>query len=233
MSLPNELIHEDVIYLIKIAPSILASDFSRLGEEIKKLEKSGADIIHIDVMDGHFVPNITIGPPVIKALRLSSMLLFDVHLMIENPDNYIDEFIDAGADIISVHAEACNHLNRTINNIKSKGKKAAVALNPATSLTTIEYIIDDVDMVLLLSVNPGFGGQVYIESVTEKIRQLRTMIKNRGLKTNIEVDGGIGIDNIYKVTEAGADIIVAGSSIFNSVNMADTIKQLKEKAYRV
>ncbi len=218
--------------VIKIAPSILSADFSKLGEEIERLERADADIIHIDVMDGRFVPNITIGPPVIKSLRIASGLPFDVHLMIEDPDRYIDNFIDAGADIISVHVEACPHLNRTIQKIKQRGKKAAVALNPATSLSNIEWVLSDLDMVLLMTVNPGFGGQVYIDAVTDKIRELRKIIYNKGLKLNIEVDGGIDLDNIYRVTEAGADIIVAGSTIFNAVNTAQIIKALREKSYK-
>lgn len=218
--------------MIKIAPSILSSDFSRLDEEIRKLENSGADMIHIDVMDGHFVHNLTIGPPVIKALRQSTKLPFDVHLMIDNPDLYIDNYVNAGADIITVHAEACPHLNRIIGSIRAKGRKAGVALNPSTSLTVLDYTLEDLDMVLLLTVNPGFGGQTYIESMTEKIRQLRKIILSKGLKTEIEVDGGIGPDNIYKVTEAGAEVIVAGSSILNSVNVSRAITELKEKAYK-
>lgn len=218
--------------MIKIAPSILSADFSRLGEEIIRLEKADADIIHIDVMDGHFVPNITIGPPVIKALKLVSELPFDVHLMIEDPDRYIDEFIDAGADIVSVHAEACTHLHHTVQRIKKKGKKAAVALNPATSLSMVERILEDVDMVLLMTVNPGFGGQAFIDSVTGKVRELKAITRNRGLKVDIEVDGGINLDNIYRITEAGANIIVTGSTVFNSDNMTRIIKDLRDKAYR-
>jgi ribulose-phosphate 3-epimerase len=213
--------------MIKIAPSILASDFSILGEEILKVEKAGADLIHIDVMDGHFVPNITIGPPVVKSLRKVTGLKFDVHLMIENPESYIDSFIDAGADIVSVHVETCNHLNRVIQMIKSRGKKAAVALNPATSLSTIEWILSEVDMILLMTVNPGFGGQVYIEAMTEKIKDLKGLIDTKRLKIDIEVDGGIDLTNIGKVTGAGANVIVAGSTVFNATNTSEIIKQLK------
>jgi ribulose-phosphate 3-epimerase len=218
--------------VIKIAPSILASDFSKLGAEIKKVEEAGADLIHIDVMDGHFVPNITIGPPVVKCLRTVTKLPFDVHLMISEPDKYIDDFANAGADIISVHAECCWHLNRTIQSIKQKGIQAAVALNPATSLSTIEWILDDVDMVLLMTVNPGFGGQSYIDSVTEKVRQLRNMITSRTLDIDIEVDGGIDLSNIYRVTEAGANVIVAGSTVYKAKDTKKIIKELKELSYK-
>lgn len=218
--------------MIKIAPSILASDFSKLGAEIKKVEEAGADLIHIDVMDGHFVPNITIGPPVVKCLRTVTKLPFDVHLMISEPDKYIDDYANAGADIISVHAECCWHLNRTIQSIKQKGIQAAVALNPATSLSTIEWILDDVDMVLLMTVNPGFGGQSYIDSVTEKVRQLRNMITSRTLDIDIEVDGGIDLSNIYRVTEAGANVIVAGSTVYKAKDTKKIIKELKELSYK-
>jgi ribulose-phosphate 3-epimerase len=218
--------------MIKIAPSVLASDFSKLGEEIKKVERAGADLIHLDIMDGHFVPNITFGPPVIKAVRASTGLLFDVHLMIENPDDYIDNFIDAGADIISVHVESCIHLNRSIQKIKQRGKKAAVALNPATSLSTIDWILSEVDMVLIMTVNPGFGGQVYIDSMTEKVRELRTIISGKRLKVDIEVDGGIDLSNINRVTEAGANVIVAGSTIFNAVNTEHIIRDLRERSFK-
>lgn len=216
--------------MIKIAPSILASDFSKLGEEIQKIDKAGADLIHIDVMDGHFVPNITLGPPVVKSIRPSTGLPFDVHLMIENPDQYIDSFIDAGADIISVHVECCYHLNRAIQKIKQRGKKAAVALNPATSLSTIDWILKDIDMVLLMTVNPGFGGQVYIDSMTEKVRELKKIISEKHLKIDIQVDGGIDLNNIGRVTEAGANVIVAGSTVFNAVNTEQIIKELKERS---
>lgn len=217
--------------MVKIAPSILSADFARLGDEIKRIEKAGADLVHIDVMDGHFVPNITIGSPVVKALRKVTKLPFDVHLMIEAADNYIDSFVEAGADIITVHVEMSCHLHRTIQKIKQHGIKAAVALNPATSLSTIEWILDELDMVLLMTVNPGFGGQKYIECSTKKIKALRDIITSRGLNVDIEVDGGIDSNNIYKVTEAGANIIVSGSTIFNSPDTSQIIKELKEKSY--
>jgi ribulose-phosphate 3-epimerase len=218
--------------MIKIAPSILSADFSRLGDEVSKAEKSGADIIHIDVMDGCFVPNITVGPAVIKAIKPYTKLPLDVHLMLKEPDRYIDKFCDAGADMISVHVEACTHLHSTIQSIKQRGIKAAVALNPATPLSSIKWVLDELDMVLLMTVNPGFGGQRYIDSVTEKLRDLKEMITKRGLDIDIEVDGGIGPDNIYKVTEAGANVIVAGSSIYNAPDMAEMIKILRENSYR-
>jgi len=214
--------------MIKIAPSLLSADFSKLGEEVENIERLGADLIHIDVMDGHFVPNITIGPMVVKAIRRGSKLLFDVHLMIENPDKYIEDFAKAGADIISVHVECCPHLNRTLQAIKQLGKRAAVALNPATPLSTIEWVLDEVDMVLLMSVNPGFGGQTYIESVTEKIHGLKRMIDSRSLNVDIEVDGGININNVSMVKQAGANVIVAGSAIFGAKDKAEAILKLRQ-----
>jgi ribulose-phosphate 3-epimerase len=218
--------------MLKIAPSILASDFSKLGDEIRKVEAAGADMIHIDVMDGHFVPNITIGPPVVKSIRKASRLPFDVHLMIENPDQYVDAFADAGADLVCVHVEACNHLHRTIQRIRQKGIKAAVALNPATTLSTVEWIARDVDMILLMTVNPGFGGQAFIESMVSKIEELKNFSIRNGINPDIEVDGGIDPTNIRAVTEAGANVIVAGSTVFGAPDTAAIIRELREKAFR-
>lgn len=214
--------------MIKIAPSILSADFSKLHEEIKKVEEAGADYLHIDVMDGHFVPNITIGAPVVKAIRKHSNLTFDVHLMIENPDFYIGDFAEAGADIITVHAEACRHLNRTIQNIKSYGKKVGVALNPATPLNVLDYSLEYIDMVLIMTVNPGFGGQKFIPNMIEKIKNQKTMICSRGLNIDIEVDGGIKLDNYKQVVEAGANILVAGSAIFESDDIKKTTQEFKK-----
>ncbi|MBZ4663816.1 MAG: ribulose-phosphate 3-epimerase [Caloramator sp.] len=214
--------------MIKIAPSILSADFSRLYEEIKKVEEAGADYLHIDVMDGHFVPNITIGAPVVKAIRKNSNLVFDVHLMIENPDYYIEDFAKAGADIITVHAEACRHLNRTIQNIKSFGKKVGVALNPATPLNVLDYSLEYIDMVLIMTVNPGFGGQKFIPNMVEKIKKLKTTIHSRGFDIDIEVDGGIKLDNFREVVEAGANVLVAGSAIFESDDIKKTTSEFKK-----
>lgn len=218
--------------MIKIAPSILAADFSKLGEEITKVEKAGADLIHVDIMDGHFVPNITIGPPVVSALRKVTNLELDVHLMIEKPDAYIDSFIDAGADILTVHVEADKHLHRTIQRIRQRGKRPAVSLNPSTPLSHLEWVLDEVDMVLVMTVNPGFGGQVFIESMTEKVRALHQLIKSRGLHVDIQVDGGIDTKNIYRITEAGANVIVAGSTIYRADDTHGIIRELKEKAWK-
>lgn len=216
--------------MIKLAPSILSADFARLLEDVKKVEKAGCEYLHIDVMDGHFVPNITLGPGIVKSLRKDVNMVFDAHLMIENPDNYIKEFADAGCDIIVVHQEACTHLHRTIQNIKSHGIKAGVALNPATPIETIKYVLQDVDMVLLMSVNPGFGGQSYIPVVTEKIKELKALIDEMNLDIDIEVDGGVKLSNIAEVVNAGANVIVAGSAIFNAGNIDEAVKSLRENA---
>ena len=216
--------------MIKLAPSILSADFAKLLEDVKKVEKAGCEYLHIDVMDGHFVPNITLGPAIVKSLRKDVNMVFDAHLMIENPDNYIKEFADAGCDIIVVHQEACTHLHRTIQNIKSHGVKAGVALNPATPIETIKYVLEDVDMVLLMSVNPGFGGQSYIPVVTKKIKELRALIDEMGLDIDIEVDGGVKPSNISEVVNAGANVIVAGSAIFNAGDIDEAVKSLRENA---
>ena len=213
--------------MIKIAPSILSADFADLGRDVERLSNAGADFIHIDVMDGHFVPNISFGMPVIKAIRNKTDKVFDVHLMIENPSKYIDDFIDAGADIITIHYESEKHLDRTIAYIKAKGKKAAVALNPATPVHLLKNIITELDMVLIMSVNPGFGGQSFITSQLKKIEKVRKMVDNSGFDIDIEVDGGIKDINAKEVVKAGANVLVAGSYIFNSSNYAEAIKSLK------
>ena len=213
----------------KIAPSILSADFSRLGEEVRAVEQAGADYIHVDVMDGHFVPNITIGPFIVEALRRTTALPLDVHLMITDPDLFIDAFAKAGADSITVHTEAVNHLHRSIQRIRNAEIRAAASLNPATPPDMIEYVLDDLDMVLVMTVNPGFGGQEFIPEVVPKIERLRKMIDARGLKTKVEVDGGINADTVRIVSSAGADIFVAGSAIFKSGNYADTIRIMKER----
>ena len=212
----------------KIAPSILSSDFTRLEKEVKDVEQAGADYIHIDVMDGHFVPNITIGPMIVEAVLRVTKLPLDTHLMISNPDQFIDDFVRAGADIITVHVEAVDHLHRSIQLIRSAGAKPSVSLNPATPLQMIEYILDNLEMVLLMTVNPGFGGQEFIPEVIPKIERLREMIDKRGLDIEIEVDGGINADTINLVSEAGADVFVAGSAIFYSEDYAETIRMMRE-----
>ena len=205
--------------MIKLAPSILSADFARLLEDVKKVEKAGCEYLHIDVMDGHFVPNITLGPAIVKSLRRDVNMVFDTHLMIENPDDYIKDFVDAGSDLIVVHAEACRHLHRTIQNIKSYNVKVGVALNPATSIESIKHIIEDVDMVLIMTVNPGFGGQSFIESMLEKIKELKQLIDDKNLNVDIQVDGGIKPDNIHKVVEAGAHRETITADIFTSASV--------------
>lgn len=211
----------------KIAPSILSADFSRLGDEIRSVEAAGADYIHIDVMDGHFVPNITIGPLIVEAARRVTSLPLDVHLMIETPDRYIPDFAAAGADIIVVHAEAVHHLHRTVQLIKSLGKKAGVSLNPATPLNVLDYVVADLDLVLLMTVNPGFGGQSFIEACLPKIQALRAMLDRRGGEAELEVDGGVKASNIARIAHAGADVFVAGSAVFGSQDYAATIAEMK------
>lgn len=213
--------------MVKIAPSILSADFSKLGEEIKDVERGGADYIHVDVMDGHFVPNITIGPLIVEAIRPITKLPLDVHLMIDNPDQYIEAFANAGADYLTVHVEACKHLHRTIHYIKSFGVKAGVVLNPATPVQTIEHVINDIDMVLLMTVNPGFGGQKFIEGVLPKIRQVQELVEKKGLSVEIEVDGGVNEETARKCVEAGANVLVAGSAIYNESDRKQAIEKIR------
>ncbi len=215
--------------MVKIAPSILSANFIKLGEEIKAVEKAGVDLIHIDIMDGHFVPNITIGPFIVESIRETTALPLDVHLMIEEPDTYLKDFIKAGADFITVHLEASVHLHRTVQWIKEAGIKAGVSLNPATPIGGLEYILSDLDMALLMSVNPGFGGQTFIPQIIGKIKTLRKLVDERGLSTLIEVDGGINLDNIKTVADAGADILVMGSAFFNSRDYKAIVKSIKER----
>ncbi len=212
-----------------IAPSILSADFTKLGEEIKSVENAGADWIHIDVMDGHFVPNITYGPIIVEASKRVTSLPLDVHLMIENPDASIPNFIKAGADLISVHVETCVHLNRTIQMIKEAGIKAGVALNPATSIDSVGWILESLDFILIMSVNPGFGGQSFISNSLEKIKTLKKMIENKGLSTLIQIDGGVSQNTIKEISMAGTDSFVAGSAIFGSNDYKKTIDIFREK----
>ncbi len=212
---------------VRIAPSILSADFSKLGEEVAAIEAAGADWVHIDVMDGHFVPNLTFGAPVISCLRKVTKMPFDVHLMVEAPQNYIADFAKAGADILTVHLETAPHLHRVIQAIKEAGLKAAVSLNPSTPLYLLEEILPDLDMVLLMSVNPGFGGQAFIPSSLEKVRKLRQMLDAKGLKTDIQVDGGVTPDNAAQLIAAGATVLVAGSAVYKAPDMANAIHSLR------
>jgi len=214
---------------VKIAPSILAADFAHLADAARSVEEAGADYIHVDVMDGHFVPNITIGPLIVEAVRSITSLPLDVHLMISNPDSYIQAFAKAGADILTVHVEACTHLHRSVQHIRDQEVRPAVSLNPATPLDTIEYVLEELDMVLIMTVNPGFGGQAFIPAMLSKIRRLREMADRRKKDLEIEVDGGISPETIHLPAEAGADVFVAGSAIFYSEDYAKTIQAMREK----
>jgi len=215
--------------MIKIAPSILSADFANLAQEIERVERGGADVLHVDVMDGHFVPNITLGPPVVSSLRKVTELPLDTHLMIQEPSRYISEFIRAGANWLSIHAEADPHLNRTIRYIQNQGARAGVAINPATPLSALEEILPDVDFVLIMSVNPGFGGQQFIPASLQKIRRLREVIASNGCRAEIEVDGGIGPHNLQDVLTAGAEVIVAGSAIFSrGADATEAVRELKK-----
>ncbi len=210
-----------------LAPSILAADFSRLGEEVSLVENSGITMLHIDVMDGWFVPSISFGFPIIESLRNKSRLIFDVHLMIEEPDRYVERFADSGADIITVHAEACVHLQRTVDQIKKLGKKCCVALNPATPLHVLDYVLEDLDMILIMTVNPGFGGQDFIPAMLKKISSLREWIRKEGLAVDIEVDGGVRASNAQEIMQAGANVLVAGSSVFHG-DIVSNIRSFQE-----
>ena len=214
--------------MLKLAPSILSADFGHLAEDVKKIEEGGADYIHVDVMDGHFVPNISFGAPVMKCLNGKTGLPYDVHLMIENPDRYIDDFVTPQTEYITVHQEACVHLHRTIQNIKSKGVKAGVSINPATPVSILECILPDVDLVLIMSVNPGFGGQKFIPGALEKVRELAEIKRTKGLDFVIEIDGGITLDNIGEVMEAGVEMAVAGSAVFKAEDVVGRVREFKK-----
>jgi len=216
--------------MVKISPSILSADFNQLGAAIRAITDGGGDLVHIDIMDGHFVPNLTIGPAVVKALRKNTELPFDVHLMISDPDAYMKKFINAGADIIAVHPETCIHLHRTLHLIKENNKKAGVALNPGTSISTIEPVLEDLDLIVIMTVNPGFPAQKFINSMLPKIKQTRELVDKYGLEIEIEVDGGINVENARKAVMAGADILVAGNAVFNGPKptLAENIKLLKD-----
>jgi ribulose-phosphate 3-epimerase len=216
---------------VTISPSLLSANFAMLETSVRQAEAGGADWLHIDVMDGHFVPNITVGPVIVETLRPLTKLTFDVHLMIEDPDAYIPQFVNAGADLITVHQEACIHLNRTVAHIKSLGVKAGVALNPATPLAMLEEILENVDLILLMSVNPGFGGQSFIPSLFRRARTLRNWIDRSGFECLIEADGGVKLDNVAQVYEAGVDVIVSGSGIFDSANPTETIREMRRACH--
>lgn len=213
--------------MAKIAPSILSADFSKLGEEIKAVEKGGADYIHLDIMDGIFVPNITFGPPVIKTIRPITELPFDVHLMIDRPERFLKDFAHAGADLITVHEESTIHLHRTIQEIKGLGLKAGVSINPATSIDSIEYILDDLDLILIMTVNPGFGGQSFIPAMESKIKKLRKIIDERNLNIILQVDGGVKLDNARELASYGVDLLVVGSDIFGAEDVTKRTKEFK------
>ena len=214
--------------MTRIAPSILSADLTRLGEEVRTAEAAGADMLHVDVMDGHFVPNITIGPFIVEALRKTTRLPLDVHLMIEKPERFIADFVKAGADYLTVHVEASVHLHRTVHWIKENGVKAGVSLNPATPICTLEHILPDLDLVLLMSVNPGFGGQVFIPQVMDKIKTVKCMLKERALPALLEVDGGVKFENAKEVADAGADILVMGSAFFHSADYGELTLRLRK-----
>ena len=214
--------------MLKLAPSILSADFGHLAEDVKKIEEGGADYIHVDVMDGHFVPNISFGAPVMKCLNGKTKLPYDVHLMIENPDKYIDDFITPKTEYITVHQEACVHLHRTVQNIKSKGVKAGVSINPATPVSTLECILPDVNLVLIMSVNPGFGGQKFIPGALEKVRELADIKGAKNLDFVIEIDGGITLENIEEVMDAGVEMAVAGSAVFGAEDVTERVREFKK-----
>ncbi|MYG40196.1 MAG: ribulose-phosphate 3-epimerase [Nitrospira sp. SB0677_bin_15] len=215
---------------VHIAPSILSADFAHLADEVAAVEAAGADLLHVDVMDGHFVPNLTIGPPIVESLRKVTALPLDVHLMVTNPDTVIPDFAQAGANYLTVHTETCPHLHRTLQSIKEQGVKAGVTLNPSTSLNTVEEVVPDVDLVLIMSVNPGFGGQTFISACLDKLRRARQLIDRTGSQALLEVDGGIKVENAAEVLKAGANVLVAGSAIFHSPNYANTIAAFRNVA---